>query len=107
MVEIEILHWFWEWILPRDIAMPMALHQPLPTDDNFRRPIFHKSIFTAMTVNDFCCSTNVMREEGGMDHIIAAIEKMESKHKEHIEAYDPSGGKDNARRLTGAHETAR
>ena len=48
-----------------------------------------------------------MREEGGMDHIIAAIEKMESKHKEHIEAYDPSGGKDNARRLTGAHETAR
>lgn len=56
------------------------------------------------------CHTNVstkpMREEGGMEHIMVAIEKMEAKHMEHIEAYDPSGGKDNARRLTGAHETA-
>ena len=48
-----------------------------------------------------------MRKEGGMKHILAAIEKMQSKHSEHIAAYDPSGGIDNARRLTGAHETAR
>merc|ERR1719235_329499 len=34
--------------------------------------------------------------------IIKAIEKLEKKHKEHIDAY----GKGNERRLTGAHETA-
>jgi glutamine synthetase len=34
--------------------------------------------------------------------IIAAVEKLSAKHKEHIEAY----GKGNERRLTGAHETA-
>jgi len=34
--------------------------------------------------------------------IIAAIEKLSGRHKEHIEAY----GKGNERRLTGAHETA-
>jgi len=34
--------------------------------------------------------------------IIAAVEKLSTKHKEHIEAY----GKGNERRLTGAHETA-
>ena len=34
--------------------------------------------------------------------IIAAVEKLGTKHMEHIEAY----GKGNERRLTGAHETA-
>jgi glutamine synthetase len=34
--------------------------------------------------------------------IIKAIQKLEQKHKEHIDAY----GKGNERRLTGAHETA-
>ena len=48
-----------------------------------------------------------MREEGGMEHIVKAIEKMSSKHDEHIREYDPTNGKDNARRLTGLHETAR
>merc|ERR1719384_1558131 len=43
-----------------------------------------------------------------MEHILAAIESMSSaeKHKEHIEAYDPTKGADNERRLTGLHETA-
>lgn len=56
------------------------------------------------------CHTNIstenMRNEGGMSHIIAAIEKMSLLHGEHIEEYDPMQGKDNARRLTGLHETA-
>lgn len=47
-------------------------------------------------------STKAMREEGGYDVIIAAIEKMGKKHLEHIACY----GKDNEKRLTGAHETA-
>ena len=47
-------------------------------------------------------STKAMREEGGYDAIIAAIEKMGKKHQEHVACY----GVGNDRRLTGAHETA-
>ncbi|CAI8018859.1 Glutamine synthetase 1, mitochondrial [Geodia barretti] len=35
-----------------------------------------------------------------------AIQRLEKRHKEHIILYDPSGGVDNSRRLTGLHETA-
>ena len=35
-----------------------------------------------------------------------AVQKLESKHNEHIEAYDPNKGEDNKRRLTGLHETS-
>lgn len=35
-----------------------------------------------------------------------AIEKFSKHHERHIKAYDPKGGKDNARRLTGKHETS-
>ena len=48
-----------------------------------------------------------MREEGGLEKIYEAIELMGKKHEEHIYDYDPSGGEDNKRRLTGLHETAR
>ncbi|XP_068585544.1 glutamine synthetase-like isoform X2 [Cebidichthys violaceus] len=51
-------------------------------------------------------STNQMREEGGLQYIEQAIEKLSKKHAEHIRVYDPNGGKDNIRRLTGAHETS-
>ncbi|KAF3913297.1 hypothetical protein ABW20_dc0101183 [Dactylellina cionopaga] len=46
-------------------------------------------------------STKLMREEGGMKHIEAALEKLSHKHKEHIAVY----GSDNELRLTGKHET--
>jgi glutamine synthetase len=39
-------------------------------------------------------------------HIEEAIAKMGKKHEKHIEAYDPNHGQDNARRLTGKHETS-
>uniref|UniRef100_A0A1A8I013 Glutamine synthetase n=1 Tax=Nothobranchius kuhntae TaxID=321403 RepID=A0A1A8I013_NOTKU len=56
------------------------------------------------------CHTNVstkqMREDQGLQYIEKAIEKLSKKHKEHISQYDPRGGSDNARRLTGLHETA-
>lgn len=45
-------------------------------------------------------------EKSGLKGIHEAIEKLSKKHHEHIVAYDPSGGQDNARRLTGRHETA-
>lgn len=46
-------------------------------------------------------STQEMREEGGMEHIEAAIKKLEARHIEHIAVY----GEDNEKRLTGNHET--
>lgn len=51
-------------------------------------------------------STEAMRKPGGIAVMEAAIEKMSKHHKRHIEAYDPHMGKDNARRLTGLHETS-
>ena len=47
-------------------------------------------------------STEAMRQNGGYDVIVKAIEKLGKKHKEHMDAY----GLGNERRLTGAHETA-
>jgi len=51
-------------------------------------------------------STLPMRKKGGIDHINDAIERLSARHAVHIYYYDPAGGKDNARRLTGAHETS-
>lgn len=43
-----------------------------------------------------------MRNDGGIDVIKKAIDKLSLRHKEHIAAY----GEGNERRLTGRHETA-
>jgi glutamine synthetase len=51
-------------------------------------------------------STKAMREPNGIVEIDKAIEKLSKCHGVHIRAYDPKGGKDNERRLTGKHETA-
>ncbi|KAL0271553.1 UNVERIFIED_CONTAM: hypothetical protein PYX00_008611 [Menopon gallinae] len=51
-------------------------------------------------------STEAMRKDGGMKAIEEAIQKLSKRHKEHIAAYDPTGGKDNERRLTGKFETS-
>merc|ERR1711920_1076479 len=44
-----------------------------------------------------------MRENGGYDKIIEAVEKMSKVHEEHMSVY----GAGNKERLTGKHETAR
>ncbi|CAG8533477.1 6074_t:CDS:2 [Racocetra persica] len=46
-------------------------------------------------------STQAMREEGGIKAIHDAIDKMATRHAEHIAVY----GEDNDQRLTGHHET--
>ncbi|CAG8650315.1 7195_t:CDS:2, partial [Scutellospora calospora] len=46
-------------------------------------------------------STQAMREEGGIKAIHDAIDKMATRHAEHIAVY----GEDNDQRLTGQHET--
>jgi glutamine synthetase len=51
-------------------------------------------------------STEAMRKEGGLQDIEKAIERLSKEHDRHIRAYDPNQGKDNARRLTGRHETS-
>jgi len=53
-------------------------------------------------------STDAMRKEGGWDVIMKAMERLgaDGMQDKHIKAYDISGGEDNKRRLTGAHETA-
>uniref|UniRef100_A0A914I3J9 Glutamine synthetase n=1 Tax=Globodera rostochiensis TaxID=31243 RepID=A0A914I3J9_GLORO len=51
-------------------------------------------------------STDKMRKPGGYAHILDAIECLSKSHHEHIAYYDPTGGRDNERRLTGLHETA-
>ena len=51
-------------------------------------------------------STKSMRAEGGIEEIKRAIERMSKRHEKHIKAYDPRGGKDNERRLTGICETS-
>jgi glutamine synthetase len=47
-------------------------------------------------------STKSMREEGGYEHIVNAIKKLEDTHEKHIAVY----GKNNELRLTGEHETS-
>jgi glutamine synthetase len=47
-------------------------------------------------------STKRMRNEGGYEHIMKAIKKLESKHSEHMAQY----GSHNELRMTGLHETA-
>ena len=47
-------------------------------------------------------STNLMRGEDGMKHILEAIEKLSTKHKEYIKCT----GKDNDKRLSGHCETS-
>ncbi|KAI7795718.1 putative glutamine synthetase [Triplophysa rosa] len=51
-------------------------------------------------------STVHTRGEGGIEHIEHAIEKLRKRHVEHIRVYDPHGGEDNKRRLTGLHATS-
>ena len=51
-------------------------------------------------------SVESMRQPGGMKVIEDSIPKLEKNHIKHLERYDPNGGEDNKRRLTGAHETA-
>ena len=48
-------------------------------------------------------STESMRNEGGYEKILDAIEKLRLKHDEHMAIY----GDDNDKRMTGLHETAK
>lgn len=51
-------------------------------------------------------STNAMRKEDGLKAIRDACDKLSKTHVEDMKLYDPNGGRDNLRRLTGRHETS-
>ena len=51
-------------------------------------------------------STSEMRSERGLEAIKKAIERLKKQHDVHIKHYDPKGGQDNRRRLTGPHKTS-
>uniref|UniRef100_A0AC35GN77 GS beta-grasp domain-containing protein n=1 Tax=Panagrolaimus sp. PS1159 TaxID=55785 RepID=A0AC35GN77_9BILA len=51
-------------------------------------------------------STSAMRHHRGLDVIKSAEKKLEPRHSNHLKLYDPNGGKDNLKRLSGKHETS-
>lgn len=51
-------------------------------------------------------STKQTRASNGYSVIEKYIERLKGQHQKHIQLYDPRGGQDNQRRLTGEHETA-
>lgn len=91
-LEVSDQIWIGRWLLYRiaeDFGVSATL-APKPVKGDWNGAGAHTNF-----------STRTMREEGGIDEIIKACEKLARRHEDHIAVY----GADNDQRLTGHHET--
>uniref|UniRef100_A0A8C2UUS5 Glutamine synthetase n=1 Tax=Chinchilla lanigera TaxID=34839 RepID=A0A8C2UUS5_CHILA len=67
---------------------------------------YRACLYTGIKITGTNAEVTPAQWENGLKYTEEATEKLSKQHQYHIHAYDPKGGLDNARCLTGFHETS-